>query len=223
VSNVWAEQAIFTSLPRRGKAGYHLVARSQGVSDVEAGAVTTWSPSHGALIIDAANHSSVSFHSLPGGRYALSRTCAGPAEYSGRGGRQLYTHTLIVDEKTLKQAGNQPWAVYRDALALGWLHYRSDPEAKLPPVRLSALYLSRDPAYWTERAQALGLGSLTELAENLAAGQTIELSYTGDRQLLAECLIALVPPESRLHVSFVTSLRRSMVRPFQLVLVDEKG
>src|SRR5271170_5441446 len=105
-ADVWAEQAIFTSLPRRGKAGYHLVARSQGVSDLEAGALTTWSPSHGALIIDAANRTSVNFHNLPSNRYALSRTCAGLAEYSGRGGRQLYTHTLIVDDKMLKQAGN---------------------------------------------------------------------------------------------------------------------
>lgn len=113
---MWAEQAIFTSLPRRGKAGYHLVARSPGVSDLEAGAVTTWSPSHGALIIDEANRISVSFYSLPSGRYAIARTCPGLAEYSGRGGRQLYTHTLVIDDKTLRQAGNQPWAVYRNAL-----------------------------------------------------------------------------------------------------------
>ena len=30
---VWAEQAIFTSLPRRGRGGYHLVSRSRGVGD----------------------------------------------------------------------------------------------------------------------------------------------------------------------------------------------
>src|SRR5205823_490496 len=62
---VWAEQAIFTSLPRRGKAGYHLVARSPGVSDAEANALTTWSPSHGGLVVDASNHSSANFHPLP--------------------------------------------------------------------------------------------------------------------------------------------------------------
>src|SRR4051812_485502 len=119
-STTWAEQAIFTSLPRAGKAGYNLVTRSQGVSQREAAAVTTWSPSHGALIIDAANRASVNFHSLPSGRYALSRTCAGSTEYSGRGGQQLYTHTLIVNDKTLKKAGNLPLALYRTALALGY-------------------------------------------------------------------------------------------------------
>jgi len=215
---VWAEQAIFTSLPRAGKAGYHLVSRSQGVSDLEAGALTTWSPSHGALIIDAANRTSVNFHSLPSGRYALSRTCAGLAEYSGRGGRQLYTHTLIVDDKTLKQASNQPWAVYRHALALGYLHYRPEPETKLQPARLCSIYHIEDTAYWTEQAASLGLSSLGELVEQLASEHTVELAYTGDRTLLAECLIALLPPEIRPRVSFATSLRPSLVRPYRLVL-----
>jgi GTPase-associated protein 1, N-terminal domain type 2 len=217
---VWAEQAIFTSLPRVGKAGYHLVSRSQGVSDVEAGALTTWSPSHGALIIDSENRTSVNFHDLPGGRYALSRTCAGLAEYSGRGGRQLYTHTLIIDDKTLKQAGNQPWAVYRHALALGYLHYRPEPETRLSPVRLCSIYHLQDKDYWTEKAASFGLASPRELVEQLTSEQTVELAYSGDRTLLAECLIALVPPEIRPRVSFATSLRPSMVRPYRFVLLD---
>ena len=215
---MWAEQAIFTSLPRAGKAGYHLVARSQGVSDLEAGPLTTWCPSHGALIIDAANRTSVNFHDLPSGRYALSRTCAGLAEYSGRGGRQLYTHILIVDDKTLKKADNQPWALYRHALALGYLHYRPEPETKLQPARLCSIYDLKDTAFWTEHATSLGLPSLGGMVERLTSERTVELAYAGDRALLAECLIALVPPEIRPRVSFATSLRPSMVRPYRLVL-----
>jgi hypothetical protein len=217
---VWAEQAIFTSLPRRGKAGYHLVARSPGVTDAEAGALTTWSPSHGALIIDESNRISVNFHSLPGGRFALSRTCEGLAEYSGRGGRQLYTHTLIVDDKKLRQADNRPMTLYRDALALGLLRYRADPETHLRPVRLSSTYLAPDPSYWTERAQALGITSLGSLLERLATGQNVALEYGGDRIQLAECLVALLPPETRPQISFATSLRPSVVRPYQLALAD---
>jgi hypothetical protein len=220
---VWAEQAIFTSLPRRGKSGYHLVARSWGVSDLEAGALTTWSPSHGALIVDPANRTSVNYHSLPGGRYALSRTCEGPAEYSGRGGRQLYTQTLIVDDKALRQAGNQPWALFRAALALGHFRYRPDPEATLPPVRLLETYPMPDPVYWSERVQALGLAAPEELIAKLIKGQTVALAYDGDRALLAESLTGLVPPETRAQISFATSLRPSMVRPFLLVLTGTGG
>jgi hypothetical protein len=56
--------------------------------------------------------------------------------------------------------------------------------------------------------------------EELASGKTVELAFSGDRQLLAECLLSLVPPESRPQVSFATSLRPSMVRPYHLVLTD---
>lgn len=217
---MWVDQAIFTSLPRRGKAGYHLVARSPGVTDTEANALTTWSPSHGALIVDAANRNSVNFHPLLSGRFALSRTCEGPGEYSGRGGRQLYTHTLIVDEKTLKRAGNQPFSLFRDAMALGHLRYRSDPETTLQPVQLGSTYRMKEPADWSEDAVAFGLSSLDALLEKLTSGPAVTLAYAGDRALLAECLIGLLSSESRPQVSFATSLRPSMVRPFQLILTD---
>jgi len=52
---VWVEQAIFTSMARRGRSGYHVVASSPGVSESEATALVTWSPSHGALLVDALN------------------------------------------------------------------------------------------------------------------------------------------------------------------------
>jgi hypothetical protein len=218
---VWAEQAIFTSLPRRGKGGYHLVSRSPGITDAEARALTTWSPSHGALIVDDPNRTSVNFHPLTSGRHALSRTCEGLAEYSGRGGRQLYTHALVVDDRTLKAVGNHPFLVYRDALALGYYHYRPEPEPTLPPVRLSALHAPTDIPYWAGRAEALGLAPAQQWVAQLASDEPLELAHTGDRALVAECLIGLLAPEDRIKVSFATSLRRSMVRPYQLVLVDE--
>ena len=93
-----------------------------------------------SLIVDEKNRSSVNFHPLPSGRFALSRTCAGPPEYSGRGGRQLYTHFLIVDEATLQAAEFQPFLIYRDAAALGYFIFHHDPSESLQPVNLSHTY-----------------------------------------------------------------------------------
>ncbi len=216
---MWAEQAIFTSLTRRGKSGYHLVARSTGVTDIDAAAIATWSPSHGALIVDPANRTNVSFHPLPSGRFALSRTCQGPAEYSGRGGRQLYTHTLIIDQGVLGRVKNQPFTVLHDALALGHLHYRPEPEPQLRPVPMSLMPTA--PASPGEAEQAaLDRTRLASILERLAGGHRVEVPYAGDRALLAEYLIGLLPTETRPRISFATSLRPSMVRPFQLVLID---
>jgi hypothetical protein len=47
---VWAEQAVFTSLLRRGRGGYHLVSRSKGVHAADAQSLARWAPSHGALM-----------------------------------------------------------------------------------------------------------------------------------------------------------------------------
>jgi hypothetical protein len=218
---VWAEQAIFTSMTRLGKSGYHVVARSPGISESDAIILATWSPSHGALIVDAANRVSVNFHPMPGRRYALSRTCEGPPEYSGRGGRQLYTHALIFDAAKFKQASHQPFAIYRDALALGYFHYRGEPESILQPVELSVTYLHPDESAWAERAQSLGVTNIESIRRKLSSGEDISLSYAGDRVALAECLLASLDAEVRSEMSFTTSLHPSAVRPYRLVLVDE--
>ncbi|AGA27684.1 GAP1-N2 domain-containing protein [Singulisphaera acidiphila] len=218
---MWAEQAIFTSMTRLGKSGYHVVARSPGLSESDAIILTTWSPSHGALIVDAANRVSVNFHPMPNHRYALSRTCEGPPEHSGRGGRQLYTHALIFDTGKLQQADHQPFAIYRDALALGYFHYRGEPPTILPAVELSVTYVHPAPSTWTERAQALGCTHADTVRRKLSSGEDVRLTYSGDRMVLAECLIGPLKAEVRSEVSFATSLQPSAVRPYRLVIVGE--
>jgi hypothetical protein len=216
---VWAEQAVFTSLPRRGRGGYHLVSRSPGIGEADAQIIAAWSPSHGALIVDAANSTSVNFYPLPSGRFALSRTCQGPSEYSGRGGKQLYTHILVVEAATLAAAAQQPFALFRDAFALGYWIYQADPEPQLKPVRLSQSHQPSTPDFWSGRARELGFPSLESFRERLAAGQPVQLTYSGDRLALAECVVGSLDAELIPRLSFATSLVPSSVRPFVLSLV----
>jgi hypothetical protein len=218
---MWAEQAIFTSLSRQGRAGYHVVARSPGVTDAEASSLATWSPSHGALVVDDLNRTSVNFHPLSGGRLALSRTCLGAPEYSGRGGRQVYTHALIFDANTLRKAGNNPFAVYRDALALGYFQHQAEPATRLERVPLSRLHARRDAAACVEQARALALPDLEPTKAELAAGRCVALPHAGDRVALAECLLGQLPPELLGALSFATSLQPSAVRPFRLLVVGK--
>ncbi|MDR3632956.1 MAG: hypothetical protein P4L84_03915 [Isosphaeraceae bacterium] len=216
---MWAEQAIFTSLSRQGRSGYHVVARSPGVTDAEASSLATWSPSHGALLVDELNRTSVNFHPLASGRYALSRTCQGAPEYSGRGGRQVYTHALIVDPNTLKKAGNNPFAIYHDALALGYFLHRAEPDTQLKCVPLSFTHPRLDPAACADRARELGLPDLETTKAQLVAGRSVALPHAGDRIALAECLLGQLPADMLGALSFSTSLQPSAVRPFRLLLV----
>ncbi len=220
---MWVDQAIFTSLSRQGKAGYHVVARSPGVTDSEASSLATWSPSHGALVVDAGNRTSVSFHPLSSGRFALARTCEGGAEYSGRGGRQIYTHALILDPATLRRAHNQPLAIYRDALALGYFRRVADPSERLKPVELGQLHRRRDPNLFAERARELGLNDLDSVKQQLLDGRFVSVPCAGDRITLAECILAQFPGDFALSLSFATSLQPSAVRPFRLLLLSAGG
>jgi hypothetical protein len=216
---LWVEQAVFTSLPRRGRGGYHLVSRSEGVSETEAQAICTWSPSHGSLLLDEHNRVSVNFHPLPGGRFALSRACEGPPEYSGRGGRQLYTHILVLEDRALEAVVGQPFTLYHHALALGYLFYQANPAERLEPVKLPGFHVRRDPRAWLARSVELGLPPLEPLRDRLLAGRPVRFSYSGDRAALAECLIGTLPPDVVRRTSFATSLEPSTVRPFILSLV----
>jgi hypothetical protein len=213
------DQAIFTSLVRRGKSGYHLVSRSAGISEGEANALAALAPSHGGLIVDAMNPTSVNFHPLPGGRLAISRTCHGRAEYSGRGARQVYTHSIVFDAARLKRAGYRPFSIYRDALALGYLHYQPDPDPVLKPIALSQVYPRPDETSWSHLAREIGRQHFEALVLQIDAGQNVVLPYDGDRAALAEALVSRLSAESLVKVSFATSLHPSSVRPFRLTLV----
>jgi hypothetical protein len=161
----------------------------------------------------------VNFHPLPGGRFALSRTCAGPPEYSGRGGHQLYTHFLIFDDAALESVGFHLFSIYRDAMALGCLLYELAPKEILEPIRLSQLHARRDASSLADRACEMGFLTPGLVMDRLLAGQPIRLAYTGDRAALAECLIGMLPSQAVARASFATSLLPSSVRPLALSLV----
>ena len=211
-----ADQAIYTSLSRAGQSGYHLVSRSRGVSDAEARALASWSPSHDALIVDEANRASVNVHPLPGGRVAVSRTCEGPPEYSGRGGRQIYTHALLLDAEGLRRSGAHPIAISRDAMALGVLRYRAAPPPMLDEVELGRCHPPIGPDPGGMQAEGLDLASVRS---RLEAGESVEVRFPGDRVRLAEALLGALRRELAEGLSVSTSLRPSSARPFRLCLL----
>ncbi len=220
---MWVEQAIFTSLPRRGNEGYHIVGQSRSIGEEDARAIARWSPSHGSLLLDVNNRFSVNFHPLPSGRFALSRSCEGPPEYSGRGGHQIYTHVLVFDDRPLQEAGGQPFDIFRNALALGYLFHQFHPARVLEPIELPAFHVRRDRRAWAAHARELGLPPIEPMRERLMAGRSSTIGFHGDRTLLAECLIGSLPPDVVRKVSFATSLQPSVVRPFVLSLVKDQG
>lgn len=214
-----ADQAIYTSMRRGGRDGYHVVARSPGVSEADAAALASWSPSHGTLLVDEANRVSVNFHPLTDGRVALSRTCEGPPEYSGRGGPQIYTHALVLEAAALERSGASPVALYRGALALGLLGYRPDPPPTLGEVELGRCFRGPGRDQRADQAPELDLPELEGLCARLGAGEQVRLRHHGDRLRFAERLLGVLPGQLAAAITFSTSLQPSSSRPFKIVIV----
>lgn len=215
------EQAIHTSLQTTGRSGYHIVARSAGVSNETARQIALRCPSHGSLIRDPSNQASLNAFPLNDGRWVVSRTCQGPPEYSGRGGACLYTHALLIDKDTLNQFQWRFVRIYRQALALGHLVYRPVNGPKLTTLDLGdgfdGILAGPPPTYrpeWKEIAEAQ-----TRIRSLLASGESVELRIQGDRIEAADYVLSLLPGELARSISFSTSLRPCASRGFQLSLM----
>nr|WP_152049622.1 hypothetical protein [Tautonia marina] len=214
-----ADQAIYTSLPRSGREGYHVVSRSPGVSESDARTLASWCPSHGALIVDETNRASVNIHPLTEGRMVVSRSCEGPPEYSGRGGRQIYTHIIIFEIQWIERRGIVPISLYFDALALGVFRYRAEPETVLHEVELSRCHRPLHLHSKSDELSHLNSNEMNLLSAKLASGKPIELHHPGDRVRFAEHLLGRLPIELAITVSLSTSLKPSTARPVALCLI----
>jgi hypothetical protein len=128
---------------------------------------------------------------------------------------------LIIDDTVLQAAGCQPFSIYFDAMALGYLLYQPDPSEILEPVPLSQVHPRRNAAAWAERAMELGLPPLGPLKDRLESGYPIRFAHQGNRTVLAQCLLGILSGETVRRISFSTSLVPSSVRPFDLTLVNE--
>lgn len=210
-----ADQAIYTSLPRSGREGYHVVSRSRGVTDTDARTLASWCPSHGSLIVDGENRASVNIHPVSDGRIAISRTIEGRPEYSGRGGRQVYTHAILVDSDAIRRSGIVPIALYLDAMALGVFRYRTDPGTTLEEVELGDCH--RPPG--VGEPAPLSTSELAGLRERLAVGDPVELHHPGDRRRFVEQLLGTLPRDLATTLSVSTSLTPSTARPFTLRII----
>ena len=131
------EQAIFTSTQTDRAEGYQLAGRSNGLSAADARELAVWGPSHDSLLEQPGEPASTNFHRLSSGSFCVSRTTLAGAEYSGRGGPQVYTQFLVVPPPLLARFSNNPFAILRAATASGALGVGEQIPEVLQPFRLS--------------------------------------------------------------------------------------
>lgn len=208
-----ADQAIFTSIDSPRGGGYQLAAKSEGISLAEARELSAWGPSHDSLWETDEAAGSCNFHRLQSGRLAISRSIHGAAEYSGRGGRSVYTHYLVLSADDFARWDSNPFDVLRAA---------SHTELTLEPVpqRLTRWQCelpgcSNRPGQIARLVEAAG-GPLNLAAALDAVMRHKAVAFVGPPTAIEaamEVLFLLLPEATRCQISFATGLKYSPRRP----------
>ena len=214
------EQAVFTSAETSRTAGYQLVAKSCGILEEDERALSTWGPSHGALLKSEQLQSSVNFHALPCGNFCVSQTTASGNEYSGRGTR-IYTQCLVVSPEVLKHFANNALAVVRAATGSGLLRQYEKVPANLEPVSLIGRAPVVDSSVLTRARREFGPGPIAHLVQTALQCTSMAIAGTAVGDLAVGVLLNFLPPQLRSEFSFSTGLRTSARRPFRVVVIGD--
>jgi len=217
----FVEQAIFTSAVTDRSAGYHVVAQSPGVCEIDARELAVWCPSHDSLLDWGPDAVSFNFHPLPSGAYCISRTTPAGWEYSGRGGQRIYTHSLLVPRDVLARFANNPFSVIRAATAGGLFSVHERVPSQLEPLVLAGSAVPVDQNLLARLAANPGPQPMAHLVQ--AAREAICLAIAGEPSPagLMAGLFSCLPPPCRTEFSFTTGLKFSSRRPFRLIALSD--
>ncbi|MCC7084316.1 MAG: hypothetical protein IT427_04835 [Pirellulales bacterium] len=214
---MFIEQAIFTSARTTLGSGYHLIAKSAGITSEVAAELAIWGPSHGSLRDRREDASSVNFHYLSGGQLCVSKSIAAGEEYSERGGARVYTNFLIVPKPTFAKFANQPFAILRAAWAKGLLDVPAMPPTSLRPFTLAGRTARVDEGLLAQFADQLGSAKIARLIAAAVTPGIKVLTGVEQAETIFGGLLNCLPVECRSEISFTTGLRFSPRRPFKLV------
>jgi hypothetical protein len=215
--NIPVEQAVFTSARTSRLEGYQLVSTSAGITAEDARQLTIWGPAHDSLLRDDLSASSVNFHPISADKYCISRTIAGQSEYSARGGRQIYTHCLVIDRENFAKFANNPFRVLSAATASGELRIKTVYPPRMQTLKLFPVGKPVDFKLFEKSGTNGQPYRLTSWFEAALREPRIALTgYSSDEGLLAE-FFNLLPVEVRPDFSFSKGLKYSQRRPFRIL------
>jgi GTPase-associated protein 1, N-terminal domain type 2 len=210
------EQAIFTSAKTDRAQGYQLLSRSGGLAEADARELSVWGPSHGSLLERAGAWSSTNYFMLASGAHCVSRTTMAGAEYSGRGGGQVYTQFLVVPPDVFARFANNPFAIVRAAAASGALCVHESVPESPAAIRLAGRAPVVDLGLMAQLARDPGPAALATLIQAALASDRLAIFSEVPCEQLIAGLISMLPVECRTEISFTTGLKFSPSRAVRL-------
>lgn len=217
------QQAIFASARTASGNGYQLVARSRGILDQDAQELAVWGPSHDSLSDAAGQSASVNFLSLPSGAVCVSKTSAAGAEYSGRGGQQVYTQCFVLERDQFARFSNNPFAVLKALTAQGSVETLERPAGELPAISLLGRASVVDIDAVTQAERLLGARRIAGLVQAALAQSTLAIVTSDESRVVLTAALNCLPVECRTEFSLTTGLKFSPQRPFRLSVFPAHG
>jgi hypothetical protein len=213
------EQAVLISPNADGGANDPIVARSPGVCQADARELAVWCPSRDSLLGEDPGVESLSFHPLPSGAYAVSRTAI---EDGGRNGRrqQVVTRCLVVPPDVLGRFGNNPFALARAPAVQCALRAGAPHGPSLEPLAIGGGAPAIERSLLEHLAAEPGPESMAVLVHAACEARCLAVGGPPAPAALIAGLFSCLPPECRLEFSFSTGLKFSPRRPFRIVALS---
>lgn len=229
MSAMAVEQAVFASSDRGAIKGYQLIAQSAGINRQARDVLSRWAPTR--LLDEDPEAWIISGFPLCDNTYAVARTVLGGPEYSGRGGTQVVTLFLLLNDQQYEAYGFDPLSVAANALAMGWMRLPMHlAHETLPQVLLPALPIAYPPKHNRHAVAGNGTGKrsagdsayerysrlLDEIIDLLKDDQRVAVIGVPDPVVAAADLVARMPEDSRKSLNLTTGLTTSIRRPFNV-------
>ncbi len=213
---MFVEQALFTSAQTRQARGYHLVARSPGITDELAQILSVWGPTHDSLVGPDVGFHSLNYFAASDDWGVLSRSVLGESEFSGRGGFRVETNLLLMRREQLAGYGYDPLALGRTALALGHLRLRTCSPGELTPIELPCSSLLCEPAAGRHWLADTPPSELTDRILNKLRDHRVAVIGARDPVPVVSNVLSRLTDRDRVSFSFTTGLKPSLHRKFDL-------
>lgn len=211
------EQAIFTSLRSQRLDGYQLAAVSPGLTAEEMQELSVWGPAHDSLVCQRRRRPlSINFHRLASGRFAVSRTHLAGKEYSGRGGGQVYTHILVLQDETFARFAYHPFRVLEAAEVAGRLDLWEGGEPTLASFPMAGSCTPSSGMEVARAKQTLSAWLLARLVHITMLPQEVGVVTDRNPHLQVAAMFDLLPLHRRQEMTFSTGLKPSGQRHFHL-------
>ena len=217
------ERAVFTSAQTGRACGYQVVAASPGIAEADRRALAAWGPSEDALADPAPGSRSVNFHPLPSGCHAISVTMAAGQEYSGRGGRRLYTQCFAVPPALLARFAGNPFALFAAIGASGRIRADEPVPHRLEPFSVVGRASAVDTLLLTRLALDPGPAAMASLVEAALESQTVAVAGSIPAEQIIAGLVNCLPPTCRAACSFSTGLRFSSRWPYRVIALADNA